>query len=213
MSTFVSKGLATKSSPPMFIAMIMFILSLAEEMNMTGTELTLRISAHQWYPLMYGRDTSISTRCGCTRANSAITARKSAAHTQSSAQSFICAQMASARLRSSSTRKMRCSISRSPFVFGSTIPAPSGACQPAWPAAAIEKETAAPTAPRSPVLPHEKAREKFARFRVLRIFKNVLWPALLTDDAVGHKDDVCGNVARKRHLVRYDDHRKTVSGE
>jgi len=31
----------------MFIAMIMFILSLAEEMNMTGTELTFRISAHQ----------------------------------------------------------------------------------------------------------------------------------------------------------------------
>ena len=31
----------------MFIAMIMFILSLAEEMNMTGTELIFRISAHQ----------------------------------------------------------------------------------------------------------------------------------------------------------------------
>ena len=32
----------------MFIAMMMFMLSEAEDMNMTGTFETLRISPHQW---------------------------------------------------------------------------------------------------------------------------------------------------------------------
>ena len=60
---------------------------------------------------------------------------------------------------------------------------------------------------------HKEAREKFARLRVLRVFKNILRAALFADDAVGHKDDVRGNVARERHFVRYNDHRETVSGE
>ena len=32
----------------MFIAMMMFMLSAAEEMKMTGTRETFRISRHQW---------------------------------------------------------------------------------------------------------------------------------------------------------------------
>ena len=47
-STFRSKGLAMKSSPPMFMAMTMFILSDAEERNTTGTFDTRRSSWHQW---------------------------------------------------------------------------------------------------------------------------------------------------------------------
>ena len=37
-----------KSSAPMFMAMMMFILSEAEETKITGTEEALRISVHQW---------------------------------------------------------------------------------------------------------------------------------------------------------------------
>ena len=48
MSTLWSKGLAMKSSAPMFMAMTIFRLSAAEEMKMTGTLDTLRISRHQW---------------------------------------------------------------------------------------------------------------------------------------------------------------------
>ena len=50
MSTDRSKGFVMKSSPPMFMAMTMFILSAADETNTTGTRDTLRISRHQWYP-------------------------------------------------------------------------------------------------------------------------------------------------------------------
>ena len=46
--TLRSKGLAMKSSPPMFIAMTMFMLSDAEERNITGTFDSFRISLHQW---------------------------------------------------------------------------------------------------------------------------------------------------------------------
>ena len=37
-----------KSSPPMSMAMTMFMLSEAEEMKITGTLEILRISRHQW---------------------------------------------------------------------------------------------------------------------------------------------------------------------
>ena len=37
-----------KSSAPMFMAMTIFMLSEALEMNITGTLETFRISAHQW---------------------------------------------------------------------------------------------------------------------------------------------------------------------
>ena len=37
-----------KSSAPMFMAITMFRLSEAEEMKITGTLETLRISRHQW---------------------------------------------------------------------------------------------------------------------------------------------------------------------
>ena len=47
VSTSRSKGLAMKSSAPMFIAMTMFIFSAADERNMTGTRETLRICVHQ----------------------------------------------------------------------------------------------------------------------------------------------------------------------
>ena len=42
-----SKGFAMKSSPPIFIAMMIFMLSLAEEMNIMGTFDIFRISLHQ----------------------------------------------------------------------------------------------------------------------------------------------------------------------
>ena len=48
MSTLLSKGLAMKSSAPVFMAMMMFILSEAEERNRMGTLETFRISLHQW---------------------------------------------------------------------------------------------------------------------------------------------------------------------
>ena len=47
VSTLKSKGFAMKSSPPMFIAMMMFMLSAAEEINMTGTLEIFLISLHQ----------------------------------------------------------------------------------------------------------------------------------------------------------------------
>ena len=48
VSTSRSKGLAMKSSAPMFMAMTMFIFSDAEERNTTGTRETARICVHQW---------------------------------------------------------------------------------------------------------------------------------------------------------------------
>ena len=48
ISTFRSKGLAMKSSAPMFMAMTMFILSAAEDRKMMGTRLVRRIWRHQW---------------------------------------------------------------------------------------------------------------------------------------------------------------------
>lgn len=53
-----------KSSPPIVIAITMFMLSDAEEMKMMGTFDTLRISPHQWYPLKKGSEISNSTMCG-----------------------------------------------------------------------------------------------------------------------------------------------------
>ncbi len=47
MSTLPSKGFAMKSSAPMLIAMTMFMLSAAEDMNIIGTFDTARIALHQ----------------------------------------------------------------------------------------------------------------------------------------------------------------------
>ena len=47
VSTPISKGFTTKSSPPIFIAMTIFMLSDADEMNITGTLDIFRISRHQ----------------------------------------------------------------------------------------------------------------------------------------------------------------------
>lgn len=48
VSTVKSKGFAMKSSPPMFIAMTMFMLSEAEEIKIIGTFDTALICVHQW---------------------------------------------------------------------------------------------------------------------------------------------------------------------
>ena len=47
VSTFRSKGLAMKSSPPILIAITMFILSDADDRKITGTFDSFRISLHQ----------------------------------------------------------------------------------------------------------------------------------------------------------------------
>ena len=47
-STERSKGLAMKSSAPMWMAMTMFMFSEAEDRKRMGTWETRRISWHQW---------------------------------------------------------------------------------------------------------------------------------------------------------------------
>ena len=47
ISTPPSKGLATKSSPPMFTAMMTLILSAADDRNRMGAAVCFRSSLHQ----------------------------------------------------------------------------------------------------------------------------------------------------------------------
>ena len=46
--TWRSKGLGSRSSPPICMAVTMLTLSEAEETKMRGTLEILRISVHQW---------------------------------------------------------------------------------------------------------------------------------------------------------------------
>ena len=96
----------------MFIAMTIFILSDAEEINITGTLEILRISPHQWYPLKKGSPISIRTRCGAYSANAVMIFRKSLTHSASSPHSSACSLTACAIPSSSSTIKIRYTVIR-----------------------------------------------------------------------------------------------------
>ena len=103
ISTLISKGLTIKSSPPILIAITIFILSDIEDINIIGTLDTVLICVHQWYPLKNGNPISISTRCGSTSTNVFNTSLKSVT-TKASYPHFIsCSFTVSAITLSSST--------------------------------------------------------------------------------------------------------------
>ena len=103
VSTCISKGFSIKSSPPIFIAMTIFILSEAEEINTIGTSLISRILWHQWNPLKNGSPMSKRTICGAAVLNSSITFLKSTTHDTSYPYVCRCFFNDSAIVRSSST--------------------------------------------------------------------------------------------------------------
>ena len=95
-----------KSSPPMFMAMTMFMLSEAEDRKIMGVRLSFRISAHQWYPLRKGSPISSSTRWGAKSENSSMTRVRSPARRASQPQELIYLTTAAAMASSSSTRNI-----------------------------------------------------------------------------------------------------------
>ena len=115
INTVWSKGFAMKSSPPIFMAMTIFILSAAEERKIIGTFDILRISLHQWYPLKQGSPISNNTRWGAAAANSDKIWWKFSTHTPSRSHFSHCPFITSAMALSSSTMKMQYFIQDNPF--------------------------------------------------------------------------------------------------